>query len=308
MLQKLWVEKYRPTSLDEYIFQNSSHDEAFRQYIKDGTIPNLLLAGHPGTGKTALANILKHELDIADADFKVMNASDDNSVETVRREIKAFIRTLPLGDFKVVFLDEADYLTPNAQAALRGIMEENSDSVRFILTCNAPQKLHKAIKSRCQEYAFESLDKKTMMRAAAKILVAEKIKAKGTKILAEYVDLAYPDMRKLIQMLEQGSRTGELLPPEEPTDSLMTMVEIADVLENDGWLEARNRLAGKLNEDDFVPAYRFLYEHLHELGKFEDPDKWVEGQLIITNYLRDDAIIADREMNFSACLLRLEKV
>lgn len=310
MPKKLWVEAYRPTTLDDYLFQNNSHKERINKFVKDKSIPNLLLAGHRGTGKTTLARILKNELEIADGDFKTLNASDDNSVDIIRTTIKSFSQTMPLGDFKVVFLDEADYLTINAQAALRGMMEEYSDTVRFILTCNRVNKIIPELASRCQEFRFDTFNKKEMTKRAATILQAEKVKIKdkNIQILKDYVDDAYPDMRKLLQNLEGNVIDGVLQEQFEVSGKVSTMVNIIEELNKGKWMQARESIIQSVEDGDWEDIYRFLYDHLDEIEGFNnDPAKWSSGIIVIADALHRHALVADPEINFSACMIKLSR-
>ena len=149
-MKELWVEKYRPKTIDGYVFRDNHQKEQVERWVKEGTIPHLLFSGNAGIGKTTLAKILLNELGIDGLDVLEINASRTNSVEDVRDKIVNFVQMIPFGDFKVVLLDEADYLSPNAQAALRGVMEEYHTTARFILTCNYPNRIIPALHSRCQ--------------------------------------------------------------------------------------------------------------------------------------------------------------
>lgn len=308
MPRRLWVELYRPTTIENYLFQNDSHKERFLEFIKQKSIPHLLFSGHRGTGKTTLALILKNELGIADGDFKILNASDDNSVEVVRNNIKNFVQTLPLGDFKIVFLDESDWLSASAQAALRRMMEEYSDTARFILTCNKPHKIIPEIKSRCQEFIFKEFDKQEMAVHAYTILKKEGVKVTNAALLQEYVSEAYPDMRKLLQNLESNVIDGVLQDPITADDKGGMFIQIIEQLNKGKWLETRDYLVKDIEDNEWDEIYKFLYDNLDQIKGFDNQKNWRTGIILIADHLRFHAQVADPEINFTACMLRLAGV
>ena len=213
-MRELWVEKYRPSTVDGYVFRDEHQKKQVQQWIKDGTIPHLLFSGNAGIGKTTLAKILLNQLEVNDLDVLEINASRTNSVEDVRDKIVNFVQMIPFGAFKVVLLDEADYLSPNAQAALRGVMEEYHTTSRFILTCNYPNRIIPALHSRCQGFHIERIDQTEFTARVAEILIAEEI-TPDIDTLDTYVKATYPDLRKCINMVQMNSVSGELLPPEK---------------------------------------------------------------------------------------------
>jgi replication factor C small subunit len=313
MPNRLWVETYRPESIDDYVFQNEAHKERILAFIEQKSIPHLLFKGHRGTGKTTLAFVLQKELGIVDGDFKVLNASDDNSVDTIRSSVKAFSSTMPLGDFKIVFLDEADYLTQNAQAALRRMMEEYSDTVRFILTCNKPHKIIDEIKSRCQEFEFKEFDKEEMAVHAFMILKKEKVKNRSAEVIQEYVDEAYPDMRKLLQNLEGGIVDGQLQPSLSTDDNARVLGNIVEQLSAGKWLEVRANVVSSIEGGDWEEIYRFLYDNIDQIDGFNfevegEVNNWKQAIIIIANHLRFHQQVADPEINFSACMINLSNI
>ena len=174
-MKELWVEKYRPATIEGYVFRDSHQKEQVQQWIKQKSIPHLLFSGNAGIGKTTLAKILFNELDLNEYDILEINASRTNSVEDVRDKIVNFVQMIPFGDFKVVLLDEADYLSPNAQAALRGVMEEYHTTARFILTCNYPNRIIPALHSRCQGFHIERVDITEFTARIAEILITEAV-------------------------------------------------------------------------------------------------------------------------------------
>ncbi len=213
-MKELWVEKYRPSTLDGYVFRDSHQREQIQSWVKQGSIPHLLFSGNAGIGKTTLAKILLNELEINDLDVLEINASRTNSVEDVRDKIVNFVQMIPFGNFKVVLLDEADYLSPNAQAALRGVMEEYHTTARFILTCNYPNRIIPAIHSRCQGFHIERTDITEFTARVATILVSEEIDF-NLDTLDTFVKATYPDLRKCINTVQMNSMKGNLHTPEK---------------------------------------------------------------------------------------------
>ena len=228
-MKELWVEKYRPDTVDGYVFRDDAQKQQVKQWIADGTIPHLLFSGNAGIGKTTLAKILLNQLEVNDLDVLEINASRTNSVEDVRDKIVNFVQMIPFGDFKVVLLDEADYLSPNAQAALRGVMEEYHTTARFILTCNYPNRIIPALHSRCQGFHIERIDQTEFTARVAEIVLTEGV-TPDLDILDTYVKATYPDLRKCINMVQMNCVEGKLVPPAKAdagdADYKIEMVEL----------------------------------------------------------------------------------
>lgn len=309
MAKKLWSEKYRPTTLDDYIFKNDAHRELIEKWVADKSIPHLFLKGHRGSGKTTLALLLKELLGVEDTDFMTINASDDNNVETIRNKVSNFVSTFAMGDFKIVFLDEADRLTPAAQDTLKALMMDYADNARFILACNKPQKIIPELKSRMQEIEYKALDKDQMLERAAIILHSEKVKADLTEV-EKYVEAFYPDMRKVIETLDQNSKNGKLTAFDEMESVEADWeIEVVSMMETDNYNGVRELMSAIVSDDEWEDVYRFVYDHLHELGKFKgDHDKWRAGIVIIANYLYRHATVADPEINAAAMFIQLGEV
>ncbi len=202
-MKELWVEKYRPKSVEGYVFKDNAQRKQVQSWITDGGIPHLLFSGSPGTGKTTLAKVLINDLGIEDADVLQINASRDNGVELIRKKITAFSETMPWGDFKVILLDEADHISPEGQAALRGVMEQYHSVVRFILTCNYPNRIIPAIHSRCQGFHITKLDQTDFTVRVAEILAENSVDF-DIATLDNYVKATYPDLRKTINTVQMA--------------------------------------------------------------------------------------------------------
>ena len=304
-MKELWVEKYRPKSIDGYVFRDAHQRKQVETWVKDKSIPHLLLSGSAGIGKTTLAKILIHELGIEDYDVLEINASRTNSVDDVRDKITNFVQMIPFGPFKVVLLDEADYLSPNAQAALRGVMEEYHATSRFVLTCNYPNRIIPALHSRCQGFHVEKTDQTEFTARAATILVEENIEF-DLDTLDAYVKVTYPDLRKCIQLLQQNAQEGQLIPPNKgDAGAADWKFDMAELFKAGKILEARKLLCGKLRAEEMEEVFVWLYNNLEIFGSEENQFKAI---LIIKQGLVDHTLIVDPEINLSATLVRLARL
>jgi len=309
-LKQPWDKKYQPKTLSEYIFQTPQDRNIFRKIIDNAQLPgNLLLSGVQGTGKTSLALILVNELNIDPIDFLFVKASQENSVDVMREKIKDFIGSYPIGDYKVVLLDEADLISLAGQGVLRNLLDQSisTGTSRFILTCNYEYKIIPAVKSRLQQYRFKAHDKNDVTDLAANILLQEGIKF-DLPLLDKYVNLAYPDIRKLIVLLQQHSITGILVEPSAEradSDYRLTMFQY---LEEGKWVELRNHLCENVATEEWDEVYRFLYENLNKAPGFKTSNKWEEGIVTIAEYLYRNTSVADPAINFSACIIRLQQI
>jgi replication factor C small subunit len=304
-MKELWVEKYRPKSIDGYVFRDAHQRKQVETWIKDKSIPHLLLSGSAGIGKTTLAKILIHELGIEDYDVLEINASRTNSVDDVRDKITNFVQMIPFGPFKIVLLDEADYLSPNAQAALRGVMEEYHATSRFVLTCNYPNRIIPALHSRCQGFHVEKTDQTEFTARAATILVEENVEF-DLDTLDAYVKVTYPDLRKCIQLLQQNAQEGRLVPPNKgDAGAADWKFDMAELFKAGKILEARKLLCGKLRAEEMEEVFVWLYNNLEIFGSEENQYKAI---LIIKQGLVDHTLIVDPEINLSATLVRLARL
>ena len=304
-MKELWVEKYRPKNLDGYVFRDENQRKQAKLWVKEKSIPHLLFSGAAGIGKTTMAKILINELGIEEFDVLELNASRTNSVDEVRNKITNFVQMIPFGPFKVVLLDEADYLSPNAQAALRGVMEEYHSTSRFILTCNYPNRIIPAIHSRCQGYHMERIDQTEFTARVATILVEEQVDI-DLETLDLYVKATYPDLRKCINMVQQNVTDAKLHAPskgdEGEADWKFDMVELFKAGKIS---EARQLLCGKLRAEEMEEVYRWLYDNISIFG---DEQKQDTAVLVIKQGLVDHTLVADPEINLAAVLIKLGRL
>ncbi len=306
MSKELWVEKYRPKTVDGYVFKDGHQRKQVATWIKDKSIPHLLLSGSAGIGKTTMAKMLINELGIEEYDVLEINASRTNSVEDVRDKITNFVSMIPFGPFKVVLLDEADYLSPNAQAALRGVMEEYHSTARFILTCNYPNRIIPAIHSRCQGFHIERVDQTEFTGRVAVILVEEGVDFELDD-LDTFVKATYPDLRKCINMVQQHVEDNKLLPPLDNSGSSSDWkLDMVDLFKKGKLIEARKLVCGKARPEEIEDIYRWMYDNLDLFGK--DDETKDTAVLIIKQGLVDHALIADAEINLAAVLIKLARL
>ena len=304
-MKELWVEKYRPKTVDGYVFRDEAQKKQVKNWIKEKTIPHLLFSGNAGIGKTTLAKLLFNELEVNEYDILEINASRTNSVDDVRDRIVNFVQMIPFGDFKVVLLDEADYLSPNAQAALRGVMEEYHTTSRFVLTCNYPNRIIPAIHSRCQGFHIAKIDQTEFTARVAEILITEEVKP-DLDILDTYVKATYPDLRKCINMVQMNVQDKSLLKPNEgDTGESDWKLDMVELFKAGKIQEARKLLCGTVLPEEMEEIYRWLYDNIELFGDAEKQDQAV---LIIKQGLVDHTLVVDPEINLAATLIRLSRL
>jgi replication factor C small subunit len=303
-MKELWVEKYRPSTVDGYVFVDESQKSQVEAWIRDGSIPHLMLSGSAGTGKTTLAKLLINELGVDQFDVMVANGSKEaRKVEWVDRLI-SFCQTMPFGDFKVVLIDEADYMNPNSvQPALRNLMEDYSETVRFILTCNYPSKIIAPIHSRCQGFHITKTDAVEFTARVATVLVSEGIEF-DLDTLDTYVKATYPDLRKCLNAVQPNSQTGTLVSPSAADASVQDWRLRAVELIKQGQLrQARTLIAQSTGPDDADEVFTWMYNNLDLWG--DTPERQDQAIVIIRNGLINVPLVADQEINISATLIEL---
>lgn len=305
-MKQLWVEQYRPQDIEGYVFRDEAQRDQVKQWIKAGSIPHLLFSGAAGIGKTTLAKILINALNIDEYDVLEINASRTNSVDDIRDSVVNFVSTMPFGQFKIVLLDEADYLSPNAQAALRGVMEEYSQTARFIMTCNYPHKIIPALHSRCQGFHIEKVDHTEFTARAATVLVTEGVEF-DIDTLDSYVKATYPDLRKCLNLLQMNTVEGNLKRPSEAgTGTADYKLAMVDLFKAGKIREARTLLAAQARPEEMDEIFRWMYDNLDMWSK--TPEGQDEAILVIRKGLVNHVSCADAEINLSATLVELSQI
>lgn len=306
-MQELWVEKWRPKTIDGYVFVDDAQREQVQQWIKDGTIPHLMLSGSAGTGKTTLAKLLINELGIDEYDVMYANGSKEaRKVEWVDKLI-GFCQTMPFGKFKVVLIDEADYMNPNSvQPALRNLMEDYSQTVRFILTCNFPNKIIAPLHSRCQGFHITKTDHTEFTARVATVLVSEGIEF-DLDTLDTYVKATYPDLRKCLNLVQPNSVSGTLVAPSAADKSARDWrLDCVDLFKHGKIREARTLLCQSSSPEEAEEVFRWMYDNLDLFG--DTPERQDQAIVIIRNGLVNNNAVADVEINLSATLIELGQI
>jgi DNA polymerase III delta prime subunit len=305
---KLWTEKFRPKSTADYVFVDDNQRQQVSEWIAQESIPNLLFSGEPGTGKTTLAKVLINELGVDDYDVLEINASRENGVEVVREKILNFVQTMPFGRFKIVLLDEADYLTPNGQAMLRGDIETYHTTVRFILTCNYAHRIIPALKSRCHEFHINKTDRTEFTARAATVLVSEGIDF-DLDTLDVYVGATYPDLRKCLNQLQSNSRGGKLAPVQNSVnDQDAMLIEITEMFKGGKITEGRQQLLQflGLNPTRLEDLYRWMYTNIELWGNStEQRDAAI---IVIRNGLANLSLVGIPEISLAATMVELTQI
>ena len=295
----LWVEKYRPSTLDTYI-GNDQLKSKVAVYLESGDLPHLLLYGKAGTGKTTLAKLLVNNIE---CDYLYINASDENNVETVRSKVKNFASTMGFKDYKVIILDECDYITPNAQAALRNLMETFSKHCRFILTCNFVERIIDPIQSRCQTFQVIPPNKNDVAKHLHTILTQESVDY-DREDLAILVNSGYPDIRRVINGAQRQSVGGKLEIDKQSIVENDYKLKLLEILEKQDKKSAFNnvrQLMADAKVTDFADLFRLLYDEVDSYGK----GHIAECILIIAKYELSDAQVVDKEINAMAMIIEI---
>ena len=296
----LWVERYRPNKLEDYV-GNEHLKSKVEGYLESGDVPHLLLYGKAGTGKTTLAKLIVNSVE---CDYMIINASDENNADTVRNKVKNFASSMGFKPFKIIIMDEFDYMTPNAQAILRNLMETFSKHCRFILTCNYVEKVIDPIQSRCQSFQIVPPTKKDVAIQMSKILKSENIEF-DVKDLVPIIDASYPDIRKVINTCQLNSNKGKL------------KIDVQNLLENDYKLKVIDIL--KSNDDkrnkymklrqaiidskanDFSDLYTILYDKVDEYAG----DNTSGVILLLGDGVAKSAIAIDKEIIAASTLIQI---
>lgn len=305
-MKNLWVEKYRPSTVEEYVFQDENQKKQVQEWIKAEEIPHLLFSGPPGTGKTTLAKVLINELDLEQFDVLTVNASRERGIDHLRDKLTGFAQTIPFGKFKVILLDEADALTIPTQDALRNLMEQYHENCRFILTCNYPHKIVPAIHDRCQSFKIEKADMADFAVRVAEVLLAEDIDF-DVDLLDVYVKAAYPSLRKALNLVQQNTLYGVLQEQVMGSDSGMdAKVNAVKAFKAGNNREGRTILSKNIRPDQMDDIFRWSYDNLELWGETDEQQD--AAILIIRDAIVNNLTIADPEINLSAMLVELSNI
>jgi DNA polymerase III delta prime subunit len=304
-IKQLWYKKYAPKNLSEVVFQNEAQKKKFFKYKSDGEFPHLLLSGVQGSGKSSISNALVAEFDIDPIDILTIKASTANNVDTMRVTVENFCQSYSSSRFKVVRLEECDFLSFAAQGALRTITEDYSDYVRFIGTCNYANKIIPALKSRFTHYEFKAPAFEETAVLVANMLVSEGVDF-DVELLEKYITACYPDIRSLINALQDNSVEGKLTEPQSVTGHDYKF-KLIDFLEAGDLAAIRKTVGAEVGREEYEDLYRFMYENISKMKKW-NAEQGERAIVLIADHLYKHALVADPEINFAALCIRLGDV
>jgi DNA polymerase III delta prime subunit len=292
----LWIEKYRSETLEQYI-GNDAIKARIADCIAKNDIPHLIFAGSAGTGKTTLAKLIVRNIQ---CDYLYLNASDENGIDVIREKVKGFSSTASFQPLKVVILDEADFLTQPAQAALRNLIEEYSAYTRFVLTCNYVERLIEPLQSRCELHMLRPPTKGAVAKhVCTNILEVESV-TYDIQDVVTIVNLFYPDVRSIIKTLQQNVRDNKLTITTIDDNWCKPLVEILKKRDKNAWYQVRQLVADS-QVDDFQTAYRYMFDNLSEFSYGHD----AELSVILDDFIWRAGVVPDKEINFAACIAKI---
>lgn len=314
-ISKLWVEEFRPANINDYVFKNPQLKALAEHWISTGELPHLLLHGPAGTGKTSLIHVLLNSIEKIDpSDVMELNMSDEG-MESIREKVLPFVQTMPFGAYKIVILEEFEQCSQKGQGSLKRIMEEYSDSARFIMTSNQPNKILPPIRSRLQEVQIESHEFEQFMGKVVQILLSKEVQIGGQEDLdriEKYVKATYPDFRKCINTLQQNFINGKIVDLNSTTSgsadfkqALVTSIQSGDLA------STRKSIVASVRDDEVGEFFTWLYQNV-DLWVPSDMDAMSQEMLRMTLILKirdgivKDTLVCDRELNMSACLIECQ--
>ena len=298
----LWTEKYRPKTLEDFVFTDDNTEKKIREWVKNKDFPHLLFYGPAGCGKSSAVGLLIKDI----SDVLRVNCSNDTGIESTRQVIEYASIPPEDGTFKVVVLEEADRLSGASLDSLKVVLEDYSEWCRFIFTTNNVAKITPPIKSRCQDIEFKKLNEQQFITRIVYILSAEEVKVPEPSIITEYLKAYYPDMRKCIGALEKNSIDGELKPLVLSGYSTDAFEKALEFLKDGNMKNLRTVITTNLSNNDYDNFYRYLYENLDKY--VSDSSKYERCLVKIAEYLYRNAFVADFEINLVACLIEIEQV
>jgi replication factor C small subunit len=292
----LWIERYRSETLEQYI-GNDAIKTRIADCIANNDIPHFIFAGSAGTGKTTLAKLIVKNIQ---CDYLYINASDENGIDTIRDKVKGFASTASFQPIKIVILDEADFLTQPAQAALRNLIEEYSAYTRFILTCNYVERLIEPLQSRCELHMLKPPTKGAVAKhLCLNVLDIENV-TYDMKDVAQIINMFYPDVRSILKTLQQFSKNGKLVVDAIDDDWTKQLVQILIKRDKNAWYQVR-QLVADAQVDDFQTAYRYMFDHLTEFSYGND----AQLSVILDDFIWRAGVVPDKEINFAACIAKV---